>query len=285
MNATALQVCGPHTSMSILRAPDQDGGLRKELHGHLPTLILREIELQYLVPPEIGRELSANLTPERLITHYFEREHSRKLIKHLKNADSVDIPDGLSGARLRQVIRSKKETLYFLEFKGKKQLSQFGKLERPEVSIQLSRKSFLRLRPHANDGTVDKLRYTKPGFIFCGPDHRVPASFQLDRVLRAGNPPRTLSVPYYRGDIELPATVNASFVRRGHSSFSELLRGCVELTALDREISKEFSFSKLARYGLPDQLHLRAQELLDAPCYYERYGTFRTDFSSLSVQL
>jgi len=265
MSATAFQDClTQQSNFDTLGVQDLRIGLPKApvLLQMLPPM---ERELQYLVPEDLGRELSADGAPVRLITHYFRRdgEFPQKLVKLLQLDALVEAPEALSRARLREIIDANGDQQYFLEFKSKKESSWHGKLKRLEVSFPLTRKAFLRLLPNASEGVVDKLRYSKPGFIFCDDGHRVAATFQLDHVLRAGCPERELSVPYYRGDIELLSVETALFVRRGKSTFSDVLRRCVELTALPRDVSREFSFSRLARRGLPDQLYRKAQQLLE----------------------
>lgn len=228
--------------------------------------IPREIELQYLVPLEIGEQLRRGRTPVQLTTHYFDNSEGivRDIIKTLGLSRVFRDIQSLTSARLRESVVSSGASEYLLEFKGKKQQGARGRLERPELSVGISEDVFQELLPDAVAGATVKLRYGVPGFVFSATGERKAVVLQLDQLIRAGKPLSWLDATHYRADIEIPREQLADQIRTGNTTFSEILRECVEISRLPKEVAKDFSYKAIARHGVTEQARRASERLLSA---------------------
>jgi hypothetical protein len=231
----------------------------------------QEIELQYIVPEALGSKLRKGHTPVLLTTHYFPKgsgavEHAIKKTGFSELFQSLDTT-ALNTVRLRESIFSNGQNEYRLEFKGPKKSCVLGRVARSEFSFRMSQALFEKLLPEASGGTVVKLRYGIPGHVSNSDGTAIPILLELDQVLKAGGPPKRLGMALYRADIEIPTaslvgTNLVDLIRAGQSSFADVLDQSIELSALDREHAKTFSYSKLARWGLSDQMQRCYEKLL-----------------------
>ena len=228
--------------------------------------IPREIELQYLVPLEIGEDLRRGRAPVQLTTHYFDNNQGvvREIIKTLGLSRVFRDAQSLTSARLRESVVSTGASEYLLEFKGKKEQDSRGRLERPEVSVGISEDVFRELLPDATGGATVKLRYGVPGFVFSAAGERKAVVLQLDQLVRAGKTLSWLDATHYRADIEIPHGQLADHIRAGNTTFSEVLRGCVEISRLPKDVAKDFSYKAIARYGFTEQVRSASERLLAA---------------------
>jgi hypothetical protein len=230
-------------------------------HGRMTA---QETELQYLVPSQIGDWLKHRYTPVYLKTFYFAKQPG--VIKDLCTQADITLDASHAGllttARLRESIFSNGKNIYQLEFKGPKECSPLGRLSRAEVSVEISKDLFLSLRSEARYGSLEKLRYGIPGFIFCEDGHQVPITLQLDELLKAGAPARALSSSLYRADVEVSREDLAQDIRAGRTSFAEILRSCLEVSALPKASSRRFSNTTIARNGISSESLTIYKELL-----------------------
>jgi hypothetical protein len=226
----------------------------------------QEIELQYLVPRELGEVTRQGHPPIQLTTHYFSPKCPRTsdIVKTLRLGRVFYDAGQVARVRLRESIFTSGGREYLLELKGKKRDDGWGRISRPEISIGISEKVFRKLLPDASGGTTVKLRYGVPGFVFSADSGRVPVVLQLDEIQRAGRPPQWLDTPLYRADIEIPNAYLAEDLRVGRSTFSALLRDCVELSRLPKEATRQLSYTALAYTGCTQEVYQRCQQLLSA---------------------
>lgn len=224
----------------------------------------KETELQYLVPSQVGDWLKHRHTPVYLKTFYFAKQG--RVIRDLCAQAGIILDASHAGlfttARLRESIFSNGKNTYHLELKGPKECSPLGRLSRAEVSVEIDEDVFSNLRSDARYGSLEKLRYGIPGFIFCEDGHQVPITLQLDELLKAGAPARALSSPLYRADVEVSREDLAQDIRAGRTSFAEILRSCLEVSALPKASSRRFSNTTIARNGISSESLTFYKELL-----------------------
>jgi hypothetical protein len=224
----------------------------------------REIELQYLVSPALGAELRRGHTPVLISTHYFQKD-SATILKVLgRNGllENIDDITRYTTARLRQKVFSSGACEYLLEYKGPKERSSLGRLARHESSLTIDQELFLQLLPDASGGTVEKLRYCIPGWIFRPNSKDIPITLELDHVLKAGATPRSLPFEMYRADIEVSCLSLVTDIRSGSTSFSSLCSEAIEISAIDRKKVKQLSYSHLAAEGPTASLREAYESLL-----------------------
>lgn len=231
--------------------------------------IQREIELQYLVSPELGAELRKGHTPVHITTHYFKKDCStaREVLARAGLLGEIGDITQFNTTRLRQKIFSSGSCEYLLECKGPKERSVLGRLARPEHSWAINEELFLSLLPDASCGTVEKLRFAIPGYIFSPGGENLPIVLELDHVLKAGSPLTRLHFDMYRADIEIPCLSLVIAVRAGSTSFSRLNSEGTELSAMDRKKVKQLSYSQLAAEGPTHRIKELYQELLRPPSH------------------
>jgi len=243
----------------LSRGVQKNGELGREL-------LSREIELQYLVPHKLGDELRRGHPPVQLTTHYFPKkaEIVQGLVKALRLTDLFCDADELTSARLRECVATSGVSEYWLEFKGKKGASGLERLSRPEVSVQISKRVFIKMLPNATGGTTIKSRFSVPGEVFAMTGERTQIFLQLDQVQKAGAPARFLEKPLYRADIEISHTELAIDIRSGRTTFSNLLSQCIELSSLPKEKTEGLTYTALARRGYTSKAHQTLIKLLGA---------------------
>lgn len=266
------------------RHPDPNGTKRggKKTHNNKiadfegvslpPFTELIEREVKFFVPlKQLNKVLDfSELNRQEVFQHYFPESYFPKVKKILGEL-------GFNGPELKEITRARIRHIqmdgldgYFLQVKGPKSTWRKMRMERIEISFQITQEMYERLLPEASAGSISKLRFVVKGKVEAKKGVQTPVKGQIDYILAAGKrrkdgtPPPVKIKPLLGVlvDFELPQRALALALERGRHDFEFLGDGAINVSRQSKDIQDALSTSHLAKSGYDKRAAKAAERLM-----------------------
>lgn len=221
----------------------------KTVSAHSDSEIF-ECELKYLACVErLSESVDFDRLQSRRLAQYYFSPKLMPLMTVLLGdlSGGKQFPSGFKPAQAR-IRHSREGNQESFELCCKGPYLDRERLQRIELSVDISRELFHELEFLADHGMIEKMRYLVPGYLKHGRSD-IALNAEIDVLLRAGKRQK----PFRCGnkcvafiEVELPAFSAVDSLRRGQHTFA-FLKSAVEVNAQSAKLQRLISNRRLAR--------------------------------------